>query len=245
MTSTPHPRSLLELRDIDKTFRRGGEVVYALRAVSLELRAGEVAALVGPSGSGKSTLLHVVAAWERPDRGEVIRPGAAPGRARAPGWREVALVPQTLGLLEELSLRDNVCWPVRLLGRDRRQRAGVEAASRRAGLLLTDLGLDHVADRSPTEVSLGEQQRAAVARALVLQPRLFLGDEPTGHQDEAWTRRVLQVIRAAAAHSVGCLIATHNPEVIQASDRVLTMRDGRVVAASPDATFDEPLRTRS
>jgi ABC-type lipoprotein export system ATPase subunit len=216
---------LLEARGLDKTYRRGAERVHAVAGVDLALFPGELVALVGPSGSGKSSLLGVLAGWEPPDAGELT--WAASGRG-APGWAELATVPQALGLLDDLSVRENVALPVRLsLGRRR-------ATEGRTEELLGLFGLAELADRSPSETSLGQQQRAAVARALVLTPQLVLADEPSAHQDAAWVHDVFAALRQVV-HDRGaaCLVATHDPDALQFADRVLHLADGELTERSP------------
>jgi len=216
---------LLEARGLDKTYRRGAERVHAVAGVDLALFPGELVALVGPSGSGKSSLLGVLAGWEPPDAGQLT--WAASGRG-APGWAELATVPQALGLLDDLSVRENVALPVRLsLGRRR-------AAEGRTEELLGLFGLAELADRSPSETSLGQQQRAAVARALVLTPQLVLADEPSAHQDAAWVHDVFAALRQVV-HDRGaaCLVATHDPDALRFADRVLHLADGELTERSP------------
>jgi len=216
---------LLEARGLDKTYRRGAERVHAVAGVDLALFPGELVALVGPSGSGKSSLLGVLAGWEPPDAGQLT--WAASGRG-APGWAELATVPQALGLLDDLTVRENVALPVRLgLGRRR-------AAEGRTEELLGLFGLAELADRSPSETSLGQQQRAAVARALVLTPQLVLADEPSAHQDAAWVHDVFAALRQVV-HDRGaaCLVATHDPDALQFADRVLHLADGELTERSP------------
>lgn len=213
-----HAPSLLDARDLARTYRRGSEEVRALRGAGLALARNEVVALVGPSGSGKSTLLGILAGWERPDRG-TVRLDGEPLPVRPP-WNSVSVVPQRLGLLEELSVRENAELPLRLGG-------GLhDDGLVRVEALLDRFGLTGLAARGPAEVSLGEQQRTALARALVTRPLLLLADEPTGHQDSEWAIRVLRVIREEAAEGTACLIATHNEETLPFADRVLTIRDG-------------------
>jgi putative ABC transport system ATP-binding protein len=217
---------VVAVRGITKTYRRGPEAVHALRGVDLELVAGELVALVGPSGSGKTTLLNVLAGWEQPEDGEVVWDGVAhpalPTEARV--WGRVAIVPQTLGLLDELTIAENVRLPVRFGA------ATADDAATHADGLVTRLGLDEVADRLPGEVSLGERQRAAVARALCAAPDLLLADEPTAHQDAAWAGHLLEVVRDACAAGTSCLVATHNPELLAAVDRVVRLHDGQFTA---------------
>ncbi|MGH2687089.1 MAG: ATP-binding cassette domain-containing protein, partial [Actinomycetota bacterium] len=170
---TPVPRPggdqvVATLRSAGKRYRRGDETVHAVEGVSLDLLAGETVGLVGRSGSGKTTLLNLLAGWERPDRGRVDRAGPP-----EPSWREVAVIPQQIGLIDELTIGENVAFPAKLAGE-------VEPRSSLIDQLLDALGLTHLRDRFPQEASLGEQQRAAVARAAVLGPRLLLADEPTG-----------------------------------------------------------------
>jgi putative ABC transport system ATP-binding protein len=199
-----------------KRFRRGDESVVALDGVDLTVDAGQVVALVGPSGSGKSTLLAVLCGWETPDAGTL-----QVGSGGAVGWADLALVPQALGLVPDLSLADNVLLPARLA------RAGAAAAERAADLL-AGFGLDHLADRYPHQASLGEQQRAAVARALVVRPALLLADEPTAHQDRRHADALLDALVAAARAGTAVLLATHDEVAWSRADRVVSMRDGRV-----------------
>jgi ABC-type lipoprotein export system ATPase subunit len=202
---------------LEKTYRRGDELVHALDDVDLRLVPGELVGLVGRSGSGKTTLLNIVAGWERQDAGELVRPGEA-----SPGWQDIAMVPQKLGLMNELTIRENVEHPLRLTG-------SLEEGSERVDDLLGRLGLAHLQDRAPRETSLGEQQRASVARALVRTPRLLLADEPTGHQDAGFARTVIDALRRAAETGTACLVATHNERVIPELDRTLRIADGRLV----------------
>ena len=186
--------------------------------MSVSIRAGELVGLVGRSGSGKTTLLNVIAGWEHEDAGSVVRPG---GNGRPPGWAELAVVPQKLGLLDELTVRENIEYPARL---DRPARGAPRADRRAHGVG----GIAHLHARYPKETSLGEQQRAAVARALVLSPALLLADEPTGHQDRVSEGRVMEAFGRAAADGTCCLIATHNESLAPRLDRVLHMADGRL-----------------
>jgi putative ABC transport system ATP-binding protein len=205
--------------DLHKTYRRGREQVHALRGVSIEVGPGEVVALLGRSGSGKTTLLNCLLGWERPDRGAVEVPGS-PVAADAP-WTTIAVVPQRFGLLEELSLADNVALPARLAGLDDPRAAALQA--------LEVMRLGHLVDRLPDEVSLGEQQRTAIARALVVRPRFLVADEPTGRLDEDLSTHVLTTIREVCVETgTGVLVASHDPVVVAASDRVVRLSDGQV-----------------
>ncbi|RBY92442.1 ABC transporter ATP-binding protein [Blastococcus sp. TBT05-19] len=177
-------------------------------------------ALLGRSGSGKTTLLNCLLGWETPDAGAVSVPGvAAPDRAP---WTTIAVVPQRFGLLDELTLTDNVALPARLAGLPEPHDAALAA--------LEALRLGHLAARTPEEVSLGEQQRTALARALVVRPAFLVADEPTGRLDEELTGHVLAGLREHCG-STGCgvLLASHDPVVIASADRVVRLHDGLVV----------------
>jgi putative ABC transport system ATP-binding protein len=223
--------------DVRKSYRRGRETVHALWDVSTRIDVGEMVVLLGRSGSGKTTLLNCIAGWERPDAG-AIELAEAPGRLTE--WQQVAVVPQRLGLLEELSLAENVAMPARL--------AGLDDAGQRVRALLDDLGIAHLAGRAPAEVSLGEQQRAAIARALVVRPRVLLADEPTGRLDEELSAAVLDIIRRLCAeHGTAALIASHDPLAVVHAHRVLRMQDGRLddAATETDGPIDPPAPVRA
>ncbi len=210
----------LSATEVHKTYRRGREEVHALRGVSIEVHPGEVVALLGRSGSGKTTLLNCLLGWETPDSGAVHVPGV--GTPRAAPWTTVAVVPQRFGLLDELSLADNVALPARLTAVPDPHGAALRA--------LETLRLEHLADRMPDEVSLGEQQRTALARALVVRPAFLVADEPTGRLDEDLSAHVLATLREVhAAAGTGVLVASHDPVVVAAADRVVRLDDGRVV----------------
>ncbi len=210
------PESVVRLRGVTKTYGRGDEAVHALRDVNLEARAGEVVGLVGRSGSGKTTLLNVAAGWELPDEGQVESPGDGAG-----GWSEIAVLPQHLGLMDELSVRENVEYPARMAGELDERRDLIDD-------LIEALGLGELGSRYPGETSLGEQQRVALARAVVLRPRLLIADEPTGHQDAGWASRIMWTLRSAAGAGSCCVIATHDRELIDQLDRGYSMSDGRL-----------------
>ena len=210
-----------------KTFSRGEESVHALAGVDLTVSAGELVALVGPSGSGKSTLLALLCGWETADSGTLAYAGGLAGRRPDTlGWPELALVPQALGLVPDLSLADNVLLPARLRGR-------VTDEQERADRLLADFGLAHLGDRYPHQASLGEQQRAAVARALLLRPAVLLADEPTAHQDRGHADRLLDALAGAAREGAAVLVATHDEIAWARATRVLSMRDGHLAEGRP------------
>ena len=211
--------AVVDVRNVSKTFQRGDEVVHALEDVSVKFSQGEVVGLVGRSGSGKTTLLSILAGWEAPEGGTVEWTGDIGGPL--PRWGDIAVVPQKLGLIEELTVRENIEYPARLAGR-------LEDTKDMVDDLLQDLGLDQLQDRLPRETSVGEQQRTALSRALVLGPKVLLADEPSGHQDRGWTEGVFKAIEQAAARGTCCIVATHNEEIVPHLSRVLTMKDGKI-----------------
>jgi ABC-type lipoprotein export system ATPase subunit len=214
---------VLSASGVIRTFRRGSEEVTALKGVDFELMGGELVALVGRSGSGKTTLLNVLCGWEVPDSGTVKwKDNSSP--LESVGWEGIALVPQSPGLLDDLSAAENVGLPSRLNG-DLGPATHLAIAE-----LFEVLGLSQLADRYPSEMSLGEQQRTSIARALVVNPEVLLADEPTAHQDEASMTRVLDAIRAVVGSGRACLVASHSAEVLRRADRVVEMTDGRLVA---------------
>jgi ABC-type lipoprotein export system ATPase subunit len=219
---------VLQAASLVKTHGSGRAARRVLDGVSLELAAGELVAVVGRSGSGKSTLLHLLGALDRPDAGQITVAGQpVQGLAERDLVRVrrdlIGLVFQFFHLIPELSGIENVLLPARLPG-------GPPDAAVRARELVTLLGVAEAAQRRPHELSGGEQQRLALARALVRDPPLLLADEPTGNLDEASGRMVLELLRDAADAGRAVLVVTHERKATDAADRVLELRDGRLVA---------------
>ncbi|WP_433300383.1 ATP-binding cassette domain-containing protein [Actinoplanes sp. CA-030573] len=185
-----------------------------LRDVTLSLSSSRLAVLAGRSGSGKSTLCHLIAGVMRPSSGSV----SVAGRAAfpTPDWATVSLLPQRLALEPSLSVAENVSLPAALLSRSS------------AGPLLDQLGLAAIASRPAGDTSLGEQQRTALARALVLTPAVAVLDEPTAHQDDEHVSLVLDAMRAAVERSTLVIVATHDQRVIDVADTVIRLTSGRV-----------------
>lgn len=206
---------LVAARAVHKRFRCGAETVQALPETTFACSRGQLAVLLGRSGSGKSTLLMLLAGFQAADGGTVAYP-ALPGAAPQPGWAEVGFLPQRFGLLPELTIRENVEHPARV--------AGLQAETREWTTSLLDrLGLAELADRLPQQTSIGQQQRAALARALALRPALLLADEPTSHQDSGWHNRVWQLLAELAASGTGCVVASHSEGVTAHATRVVRL----------------------
>ncbi|MFK8025491.1 MAG: ABC transporter ATP-binding protein [Ilumatobacter sp.] len=218
MTS-PTRSERIVVTGISRTHRRGPERVLAVDDISFELEPGRITALVGPSGSGKTTVVNIVVGADRPEAGTVI------GVPDPPTWDRLAFVPQQLGLLEELSLRENVEMPLRRLSA-----TTFGDLSDTIDAQLGRLGLTEVAHRRPPETSLGQQQRAAIARALVGAAGIVVADEPTSHQDEANVTSIGEALRSAARTGAIVFVATHDQRLVEQCDAVISLRDGRRVA---------------
>lgn len=214
------PRTVVVGEGLCRRHRRGAETVDALVDVDAEVAAGELVVVTGPSGSGKTTLCHLLAGLDHADGGEVRRPG---GAADPPTWHEVAVVPQRLAMVAALTLAEQQ-WLARRCRPDALDRPGVDL-----DLLNDHLGLAQLLDRRPDELSLGEAQRGAVARALAADPVLVVLDEPTSRQDEEHVEVVLHELAQAAARQVGVLVASHDERVVEVATRRIELVDGRLV----------------
>jgi putative ABC transport system ATP-binding protein len=227
----------LELRRVSKVYGSGAAEVRALQEVDLAVDGGELVAVMGPSGSGKSTLLTIAGSLEEPTGGDVLVGGSALSgmtrnqRARL-RRRSIGFVFQDFNLLAGLTAVENAALPLELDGVR-------QPAARAAGLAaLKELGLAGRAARYPDELSGGERQRVAIARAVVGDRRLLLADEPTGALDSVNGEGVMRLLRAACKRGVAGVVVTHDAQLASWADRVLFLRDGRVVdqtARPPDA----------
>ena len=222
--------NVLEAYDIAKTYRGGdGSTLHILNGVNLSVRRGEMIAIVGESGAGKSTLLHVIGALDRPTRGYVLI-GGEPINDRTDDElatirnRKVGFVFQYHHLLREFSALENVMMPLRIAG------ATVPKAQSRAEELLARVGLSGRMHHRPSELSGGEQQRTAVARALAVDPAVVLADEPTGNLDHRNGDRLHEVFAQLARDlEIGLVVVTHNRSLAARADRALLLEDGRLV----------------
>jgi len=220
--------AVLELRHISKVYGSGPSEVVALDNVDLSVSAGELVAIMGPSGSGKSTLLTLAGSLEDATGGDVLVDGIEMARlsrdARARLRRRlIGYVFQDFNLLAGLTAVENVALPLELDG------VGVRGARDRALEALEELGIAELADRFPDELSGGERQRVAIARAIVGDRRLLLADEPTGALDTVTGEAVMRRLRAACRHGVAGIVVTHDAQFASWADRIVFLRDGRVV----------------
>lgn len=226
MSSTHTDAPLMEVRDIYKSFGRLG----ILRGISLQLHRGEILAIVGASGAGKTTLLQVIGTLDAPDRGEVIiggeRLSALSGNRRAAFRnRHLGFVFQSHQLMPEFTAVENVAIPAMISGKSRRE------AMAEAGELLRRLSLGDRLDHRPAELSGGEKQRVAVARAIINHPEIVLADEPTGALDSVRKRELLELfLRLRKEEGLSFIVVTHDRETAEIADRSLLLSDGRIVS---------------
>ena len=220
---------LIELHEVERCFLRGRTPVPGLQATSLTIHPGEFVAILGPSGSGKSTLMNVMGLLDRPTAGHLLLDGAdcakldrnALARIRN---RRIGLVFQAYHLLARQTVIDNVELPLTYAGIGRTERR------RRASEAITRVRLDHRINHLPALLSGGEQQRAAIARAIVADPDVVLADEPTGALDSATGKEIMGVLLALNGEGRTIVMVTHDESLARSASRVVAMRDGRVVA---------------
>ncbi|MBV6500286.1 MAG: Lipoprotein-releasing system ATP-binding protein LolD [Prosthecobacter sp.] len=221
--------SLLEASDLTRNYQLDAAPVAALRGVSLKVERGDFIALTGPSGCGKSTLLQICGAMDRADGGELRLDGlevkslndAALTRLRR---EKIGFVFQFFNLLPTLSVRENIAMPLLLA------KTPEPDAFERAALLADRVGIAHRLDHLPAQISGGEAQRAALARAVIHRPGLLIADEPTGSLDSTNGRRVLNLLQELNQElGVAVLMATHDAGVASAAGKILAMKDGRMV----------------
>jgi putative ABC transport system ATP-binding protein len=231
---------MLELRKVSKVYGQGAAVVHALSEISLEVDAGTMVAVMGPSGSGKSTLLTIAGSLEEPTSGQVLVAGqdlATMSRNDKARLRRqsIGYVFQDFNLLRGLTAAENVALPLELdgVGARKAREAGLQA--------LTGLGLADRASNYPDQLSGGERQRVAIARAVVGDRHLLLADEPSGALDSANSDVVMRMIHAACQQGVAAVVVTHDAQLASWADRVVFIRDGRIVDQTAPAPGPESL----
>lgn len=220
---------MLELTDITKQYRVGQQLVRALDGISLRIESGEFTSIIGPSGSGKSTLLHLLGALDTPDSGSIRFQGEEIGGLddeRQSEFRRhrVGFIFQFFNLLPTLTAWENVAIPKLLDG------TGLRKAKPHALELLDRVGLGDRADHRPAELSGGQMQRVAVARALIMDPPLILADEPTGNLDSKTGAAILKLLGDIAGNGNSVVMVTHDMGAIEYCDRVVTLHDGQIGA---------------
>ena len=219
---------MLETRDLHKTYQAGDAKVDALRSVSLKILPGEIVAITGPSGCGKSTLLHILGALDTPTSGQVYLEGHPlhslnDDKLTSLRQLKIGFVFQFFHLLPTLTVEENVLLPLLLSGR------ADSAGKTRARALLDSVGLADRTRHRPHQLSGGQLQRAALARALIHRPSILLADEPTGNLDSASSAAVVDLLTSLARREkTTVVLVTHSEEVAQAADRRIRLVDGRI-----------------
>lgn len=226
---------LISLRNVTRNYKAGERAVHAVDGVSLEIARGDFVAVSGPSGCGKSTLIHLLAGLEHPSSGEIVVDGLALHTANDAQLtqyrrRQLGLVFQFFNLLPTMNVLENVSFPLLLQGAPPRE------SEQRARELVELVGLGERAGHFLHQLSGGEQQRTAIARALVHRPSLLIADEPTGNLDSSSAAAVMALLaKIGADRSTTLIVVTHSPDVAAAASRRIEMRDGKIVGdvASP------------
>jgi lipoprotein-releasing system ATP-binding protein len=220
--------SFIEVQGLQKVFKKGGSTIHALRGIDLTVQRGEMIVIVGASGAGKTTLLHILGTLDRPSQGAVLYQGEnvfARSEGVLAAWRnrEIGFIFQFYNLLPEFNALENTMMPALIQGMHRRQ------ARNQAEELLVEVGLKERMWHKPGELSGGEQQRVAVARALVLHPTLLLADEPTGNLDSETGERIIKLVFSLnRAKGVTLIVVTHNDALARRFPRRISLVDGQV-----------------
>ena len=218
---------MIELKNIEKTYRRGVEDVRALRGLDLTIDAGEMIAIVGPSGAGKTTLLHILGCLDQPTKGDVLFDGV--NTANMPESQLVKIRREKIGfvfqqfyLIPGLSVFDNIALPL-LFSKKPAERDKIEK-------LAEMVGLEHRLNHAPAELSGGEMQRTAIARGLVNDPAVLLADEPTGNLDTENSEKIYAILRRLSDEGLTTIMITHNPELAGRAERTVKIKDGLLCA---------------
>lgn len=217
---------MIELKDIKKTYRRGAEEVHALRGVNLDVSRNELLAIAGPSGAGKTTLLHMLGCLDTPTGGSVLVDGIDAARMRESELvnvrrKKIGFIFQQFYLIPGLNVFQNVALPLLF------SKTSADPQSIRS--LLRTVGLQHREEHLPSQLSGGEMQRAAIARALVNNPEVVLADEPTGNLDTENSEKIFELLRSLAHKGLAVVMITHNNELAKRCDRVVYMKDGLLI----------------
>ncbi len=223
------PMPLLQVNNLQRSFQMGNQTVHVLNGITMTIQRGEMVAIIGASGAGKSTLLHILGTLDRPTSGEVLFEGnnmfqASETALAAFRNQRIGFVFQFHHLLPEFTAMENVYMPALI------QKIPKAIAIEAATALLAEVGLSHRVHHKPGELSGGEQQRVAVARALIRQPDLVLADEPTGNLDTQTGEDLFNVLRKLnETHGTAFILVTHNEHLSHQTDRLIHLQDGQII----------------
>jgi len=221
-------QTVLKLLNIEKNFFQADQKIEVLKGINLEIKKGELVALIGPSGSGKTTLLQIAGLLDNATSGQILIGGIDSSKANDKTRTEirknhVGFVYQFHHLLPEFSALENVALP--LLIQEKSRKEAFEIAEK----ILAEVGLSNRLNHKPSELSGGQQQRVALARAVVTKPSLILADEPTGNLDSEFAGKIFELLQnLVKTYQIGCLVVTHNMELAKKADRVVSIKDGVV-----------------
>lgn len=220
--------NVIELDDVWRVYNEGAEPVYALQGVSLKIKPGEYAAIVGTSGSGKSTLMNIIGCLDRPTRGTYLLDGIdiknrTDDELATIRNKTVGFVFQQFNLLSSMSALKNVMLPLVYAGIPGKERKV------RAELALEEVGLENRMSHRPNELSGGQQQRVAIARAIVNRPSILLADEPTGALDTATAKEIMDLFARLVNEGMTVIVVTHDPETAGRANRIIKVRDGKIL----------------
>jgi putative ABC transport system ATP-binding protein len=236
-------QAAIEARDLKRTYGEGTTAVEALRGVDIDVKAGELVAVMGPSGSGKSTLMHILAGLDKPSSGTVLIAGTEitgldDSHLTRLRRKHIGFVFQFFNLLPMLDAEENVLLPLSIAG-EKPDKAWLDE-------LLARMGLDKRRDHRPAELSGGEQQRVAIARSLVSRPTILFADEPTGNLDSKTGGEILDLIRSSVdSYGQTTVMVTHEPRAASTADRILFLSDGLIVKELRDTTAADVLAVMS
>jgi putative ABC transport system ATP-binding protein len=236
-------QAAIEARDLKRTYGEGTTAVEALRGVDIDVKAGELVAVMGPSGSGKSTLMHILAGLDKPSSGTVLIAGTEitgldDSNLTRLRRKHIGFVFQFFNLLPMLNAEENVLLPLSIAG-EKPDKAWLDE-------LLARMGLDKRRDHRPSELSGGEQQRVAIARSLVSRPTILFADEPTGNLDSKTGGEILDLIRSSVdSYGQTTVMVTHEPRAAATADRILFLSDGLIVKELHDTTAADVLAVMS
>jgi putative ABC transport system ATP-binding protein len=231
MANSPSSNSALVAKNLTKTYELGGETIYALRDVSLEVKRGEYVAVMGPSGSGKSTLMHLLGLLDLPDEGEVLIEGKSTKQLNDDDLTylrrdKLGFVFQTFELIPTLSAKENILLPAEVAGK----RAEAE---KRCEKIAAQLGIADRLQHRPNQLSGGQRQRVAIARSLINDPVVILADEPTGNLDSQTSTEVLELLkRGVKENNWTVIMVTHDPKAAMYADRIVFLEDGKLSGES-------------
>lgn len=228
-------KQILEVKNIHKSYRMGKQTLTVLRGVEMSLSAGEFVVIVGSSGSGKSTLLHILGALDKPDKGTIEFDSLrldqmSSGRLNQFRNRQIGFVFQFYHLLDELNVLENVILPAMIAAGPITWLGCKKIVRQRAFQLLERIGLAERLKHKPYELSGGERQRAAIARALINQPRLLLADEPTGNLDSKTGYGILDILKELNQQGQTILMVTHDDRIARQAGRIIRLSDGKIVS---------------